>query len=771
MNPRHKKTSHRFFDIFDRYPREYFVFGFFLIFFFAIVWEAFSYTVIKHDFYTQLAEQQQIGEVEVPVTRWTIYSNTGSGTVLATSVDLNDLAIDPQIEWNKEKLILFLTEILYKEMCYLQSYDTCYSDILRFLKISEIPWFVQQETFIKNKIYSQVRKRLAQDKITSVKIRDGLSPEDEKHILSWGISGVYPSVNGLYVNPEELQQRDMFVEKYVDTFGGDPDDIAHSVRQRDLRYIPILQKLSLLGSDEIEQYIQDEKSALEQEIIEKKDTVGGFIVLTPHQQRIYPERQVSAQIIWFLDNAGEGHYGLEWYFNEILRGNPGEQVRKKDSQGRTIDPITFDTKDFWALEGADIYTTIDRNVQKTVEELLERWVKRYKANQGTIVVIEPKTGKVLSLANYPSFDANSPWEVYELNKVNYEVYPNPETDLLGRTVFVEDVERWDPYFFEGEQIFLREATRKEYGDYEKEKYIYKNSIWSGVYQNGAISSLYEPWSIMKAITVAIGIDTGEILPTDMYNDIGKVTIDNFTIANVDSTCLGYNNFTHALSFSCNVGMIRIVQKIGKALMYKYLVDFGFSEPTGITLDGEVSGKISPYERWPTSKLLTTSYGLGMNATPLQIALAYSAIANGGIYMKPYIIDRITFADGKEITYTPQPIRRVIKQSTSQMVTDMLVTWVNEWVASNGAVPEYSIAGKTGTSQIAYRGGYESGAASTYGSFAGFAPAEDPQFVIVVKLDRPRTSQYGWQTSAYIFSEVATELLKYYKIPKNTDEEK
>jgi len=772
MNSRKKNTPlNKFFDFFDSYPREYFVFGFFFVFFLAIIWETFSYTVLNYNFYTDLAYKQQVGEVKVPVTRGTIYSapnlSIQDGTVFSTSVDLNDLAIDPQIEWDKQKLTLFLTNILYKEMCYLRSEKDCYNDMLRFLKVLEIPDFQSEESAVKEKILERVQQRVSQDKITSVKLRDALSPEEEQIIFSWNIQGVYPSEIGLYVNPEELTQKDIFADYYQNLFWGNTEDILYSIRQRDLRYIPIFQRLSLIGSDEILQYIEEESQALRQGVLEKEESIGGFIILTPHAQRIYPERTIAAQIIWFLDNAGKWHYGLEGYFDDLLKGNPGEQVNKKDIQGRAIDPISLEEDDIWALEWVDIHTTIDRNIQKTVERILEEGVKKYGANKGTVVIMDPFTGRVLSLANYPSFDPNNPGEVYELKKVNYGEYPNPETDLLGKTVFVEDVERGQWFIYNGSKIFLREAEREEYTDYSKTKYIYKNNFGAGVYQNDAISSLYEPWSIMKSITVATGIDTGEIKPYDMYTDQGKLTIDNFTISNVDKECLGYNSFLHALNFSCNVWMIRIVQKIGKALTYKYLMDFGFWEVTGITLDGEVSSKIDPYEKWPTSKLLTTSYGLWVTVTPLQMAAAYSVIANGGIYMKPYIVDKITFADGKEIIFKPEAERRVLKESTSEIVIKMLIDGVENWVAKAGAVPWYSVAGKTGTSQIVYKWKYEQGVGSTNGSFAWFVPAEDPKFVMIVKLERPRSSQYGGSTSAYMFSDIAKELLDYYSIPKKT----
>lgn len=770
MNPRKKQTLlDTFFDFFDKYPREYYAIAFFVLFFLSIVWHTFVYTVKNHDFYTELALNQQVWELEIPVTRWTIYSSPNASmvdwTVFSTSVDLNNIAIDPQIEWDKWKLAIFLSDLLYKEMCYLKDKNDCYNDMLRFLRVLEIPDFVHKKEYIQESILKKLTEKLAKNKITSVRLRESITSEDETKILTWGIVWVYPGSSWLYVNPEELTQVDLFAQKYVELFWWNISDIKHLVRSRDLRYIPIYQKLSLISSDEVEQYIEDERQALGQWVIEKSESIGGFIILNPHAQRIYPERSAWAQIIWFLDNGGVGHYWLEGYFDDVLRWNPGELVSKKDIKWRNIDPVSFGSEDIDALEGIDIQTTIDRNVQIKVEKILEAWVKKYNANKWTVVVLQPKTGKILSLANYPSYDPNNPWEVYDLKKVNYWEYPEPEFDLLWKTVFVEDFERGEKFIYDGSEIYLRLAEREEYVDYEKTKYIYKNDFWAWVYRNDAISSLYEPWSVMKAITVAIGIDTGEIKSYDFYNDIGSVTIDNFTISNVDKKCLWYNTFNHALAYSCNIGMIRIVQKVWKALVHKYFVDFWFAQSTGVTLDGEVSSKIDPYEKWPTSKLLTSSYGLWVSVTPLQMASSYATIANGGVQMKPYIVDTITYNDGRQIVYEPEPLRRVLKESTAETVTDMLVYSVDHGVANNGAVEWYSVAGKTGTAQIAYKWKYETWVASTNWSFAWFAPAEDPQFVILVKLERPRTSQYGWSTSAFIFSEIASELLEYYGIPK------
>ncbi|NDK09039.1 hypothetical protein EOM39_07425, partial [Candidatus Gracilibacteria bacterium] len=298
----------------------------------------------------------------------------------------------------------------------------------------------------------------------------------------------------------------------------------------------------------------------------------------------------------------------------------------------------------------------------------------------------------------------------------------------------------------------------------------KNDFGAGVYQNDAVSGLYEPGSIMKSFTVAIGLDSAEMGRYDMYQDNMELTIDNFTIRNVGVQCKGFKSFNNALIFSCNVGMIRIVQRIGKALLHSYQEDFGFGEPTNITLDGEVFSQLPNYEKRSKAQMYTMSYGLGISVTPLQLATAYSVLANGGIYIKPNIIKSIKTPSGKVITFKPEKVRRVIKESSAKIITSMLVDSVDNGFAKNGKVEGYSMAGKTGTAQIAYKGGYEDGVGATTGSFAGYGPAEDPKFVIIMKIERPRTTAFGGESSAYMFAEISKFLLDYYGIPSKPKKE-
>lgn len=761
-----------FFKIFDIYPREYFIIGFFLFASFSIITTVFSYTITNHTFYKDLADKQQLSEVKIPVTRGTIYSATNSGTVLSTSVDLYDVAVDPQMVGDKTKLKNFLRDLVYKQICYLNSENDCYNNLLKFLGLLEIPNFRKDETIIKSMIDDQLEKKLSKTRVTNVLLAEAIDTEKSIQILNLSMKGVYVNENNVYLNPEEIVDTDNVVKQLSTILQMAPEDVKKAATKRDVQYVPIIPRISIELSDEIKKYLDEEKQAMKKGMLDEKDTIGNFIILNPQASRFYPEKEVASQIVWFVDNAGVGHYGLEWYFNDILAGSSGKIVSRKDIAWRIIDPISMDKDDILS-SGADIYTTIDRNVQRKVEEILAAWVKSYRANKASIVVMDPHTWEIIAMASAPSFDPNSPWDVYELEKVTYQKYPNPALDLLWKVVFVEDNVQGKEHLYDGKKLLLREATKEEITNTALVKYKYKNDLWAEAYKNDAVSGLYEPGSIMKALTVSTGIDTGEIKRYDMYNDTWEVKIDNFTIKNVSKWCLGYKSFGNAIDFSCNVWMIRIAQRIGKALLYQYLNDFGLWKLTWITLDGETTGNITPYEKWSTAQLFTSSYGLWIGATPLQMAAAYSIIANGWVYVRPMIVKRIQYENGKEVDYKPEITQRVIKESTSKTVTAMLIESVVKGVAKSWWVPWFTIAWKTGTAQIARPGWYEIGPASTIASYAWFAPAEDPKFVIIVKLERSRVDQFWSTTAAIMFKDLATYLFDYYSIPQRavTDSKK
>lgn len=742
---------------------------FFVLFFLTIVKTLFSYTVLNYDYYNWLADSQQIWKVTVPVNRWTIMSWWEKNTVLGTSLHLYDLAVDPQIVWDKDKLSNFLVDIVYNESCLDKSDILCKTNITKYLKILEIENYQNDEKFIKKILKDKIVDKLLQTKVTSVLIEKELSAEEITQIKNLNIKWLYPNDKYLYVNPEEFNNTDDNVKKLSKIMWTNEERLKNLTRKRELRYIPIINKLSIDSSDYITSYIKDEKDALSRWILLEEKSISWFFIMTPVPNRYYPEWNLASQVIWFVDNAWVWNYWVEWYFNDILKWNNWEIISRKDINGRIIDPISLNQEDLiW--EWVEIVTTIDRNIQRKVEQLLEAWVNKYRANKWSIIVMDPKTWNILAMANYPSYDLNNFGDVYELEKVRYSQFPNPATDLLWFPIYVEDTENGTKFIYDNKEILLREATREELWDMALVKYRYKNGYWSQVYTNDIISALYEPGSVMKTITVAAWIDTWEINKNSMYQDNWFVEIDTFRISNVAEQCKGYHNFSNALNFSCNIWMIRIAQKVWKVLMYQYYDEFGFSKLTWIDLQWEVTSKVEPWEKWSQAWLFTRSYWLWIWVTQLQVAAAYNVIANGWIYVKPKIIDKIIYPDGREVIYKTEEQRRVVKESTSKIVTDMLYDWVENWVAWNWKVPWYALAAKSWTAQISYKWWYETWVWSTIWTFAWFWPVEDPKFTIIVKLERIRTSMYGWETSWFIFADVARYLFDYYKIPKKIEKE-
>lgn len=748
--------------LFQKYPREYYVFGFFWFFMLLIILEMFSFTVVNHWYYKDLAVKQQTSTTKTPVSRGSIFSDNEKWKVLASSVDLNDLAIDPSLEWNKTKLANFLSDIVYNEICYLKSANECRKALNKFLWVLETTDFRMNEVYLKDKILSRVNERISRTKVTSVLLKDNLSVEQAFELEKLNISGLYVNGTNLFVNPEEVVDQD-FVANRISLITSDEEStVKYLIRKRTLRYLLIQTKLSISTSEYVKTKLEEERQAFARGFLKREDMMSQFIIMSSNQHRYYPEDDMASTILWFVDNSWEWRYGIEWYYNHILKWKTSQSYAKKDIMWRLIEPLSLE--DQTGLAWANITLTIDRNVQKAVEDIIDVDIFDYQANNISVVIMDPKTGNVIAMASHPRFNPNSPGEAFELIKVTPEKYPNPLINLLGARVLAVDNINGDEYIYDGKKLFLREISRDEFTDPTLEKYVFANRQGGWVYKNDIIQDLYEVWSIFKPIVFAAWIDSWEIKRYDMYRDEWFVKIDNFKISNVATQCLWYNTFQNAMNYSCNVWMIRIAQKIWTSIFYKYIESFGIGKKTWITLEGEVFWRLEPYERWSRAQLFTTSFWLWINATMIQMAAAYSALANGWIYYKPQIVKSIDFTDGRSIVNKPEATHRVLKEETSKIMTEVLVDSVNHWVAKHGGVKWYSIAWKTWTAQIAYKWWYETWQASTRWFFAWYAPAEDPKFVMIIKLERPRTSLYGWETVARTFSRISQYLFNYYAIP-------
>ncbi len=268
---------------------------------------------------------------------------------------------------------------------------------------------------------------------------------------------------------------------------------------------------------------------------------------------------------------------------------------------------------------------------------------------------------------------------------------------------------------------------------------------------------YEPGSVMKALTMAGGLDLGAVTPASAYDDKGYADIGGRRLFNALGRAWGPTNMTQVLERSANAGAVFVASKLGAQRLYNEIGAFGLGRPTGVDLAGEIGGTVRPLAEWYPVDVGTAAFGQGLTATPMQLARVYAAIANGGTLYQPYVVASRRDADGEHRT-APAPLRRVISPSTASTLRDMLISSVDKGLAHGAALPGFSVAGKTGTAQIpAPDGRYVDD--QYISSFAGFAPANDPHMVVVVVLERPRSRLFGTTTAMQVFRGVAQDALR------------
>jgi len=280
-------------------------------------------------------------------------------------------------------------------------------------------------------------------------------------------------------------------------------------------------------------------------------------------------------------------------------------------------------------------------------------------------------------------------------------------------------------------------------------------------RNRAISWTYEPGSTMKAITIAAALDRGVVTPSTSYQDVGYAVIGGRTLCNAQCKVYGPTTVTQILARSQNAGAVFVAGKLGASDLNSYLQAFGFGQRTGVDLAAETGGIVRPLAEWYPVDLGTISFGQGLSITPLQLAAAYAAIANGGTLYRPYVVKGRRAADGEHRT-APVPVRRVISEETGATLRTMLTTTVDNGIANAAALKGYSVAGKTGTAQIPSDDGrYLDDAYIS--SFAGFVPASDPRFVVVIVIERPQTKLLGTITAMDAFHDLAIDVLRNARV--------
>ncbi|MBZ9577855.1 penicillin-binding protein 2 [Patescibacteria group bacterium] len=475
-------------------------------------------------------------------------------------------------------------------------------------------------------------------------------------ILATNIKGRY-----VFVSPQEIKEKEKTARTLSQIFNLEEELILEKLK-KDSLFEKIKSKIT-----------KEEEQAL------KEINLAG-VYLGEAVFREYPQRTTASQTIGFFGGGERGQYGIEGHYDDVLQGEEGIQEFNK---------------------GFDIFLTLDYNIQFMAEKLLESAKENLNIKGGQIIVLDPNSGKILALANFPNFDPNN------YSEVDFELF-----------------------------------------------------------QNSTVQKLFEPGSAFKPITMAAALEQEKITPKTTYIDTGKVKIGEHTIDNYNERVFGKQTMTEVLEKSINTGAVFVERQLGHELFLEYIDLFGFFEPTGIDLQGEEFSENREFKKGYEINFATASYGQGIEMTPIQLVRAFCAIANGGKLVRPYIVEKIV-ENGTMIETQPEiSSNQIISPKTASQLTAMLISVVENGFARAAKVPDYYIAGKTGTAQIPWstldidKRGYSQ---ETWQSFIGFVPAFSPRFLILIKLDNPgtKTAEYS---AVPIFKELAKYIIDYLEIP-------
>jgi len=486
----------------------------------------------------------------------------------------------------------------------------------------------------------------------------------------------------IWVVPHQVKDKNKLAGELSSYLDLSKDDIFGKINNDKLYIPPIKQGLVLDNAKKIED----------------QNFPGVYVM--PEYSRYYPEGSLASQLLGFVNGDGIGNYGFEGHYNEELKGKEGNVVGEKDTLGRMISLL--DQKD--PQDGISYVLTIDRSVQYFVEKKLNEAIKEYKADSGSVLIMDVKTGGILAMASSPSYDPN-----------NYS----------------------------------------KQADKDPSKFI-----------NPAISYLYEPGSVFKTISMASALDAGAVTSETEGTFSNYTVVDGYEIHTAEDKPFGRENMAQILQNSDNVGMVWVADKLGDNRLYDYIKKFGLLQKTGIDLDTEATGFTPPLDQWRNITRATVSFGQGISVTPIELLTAYAVIANNGKYIYPHMIDKMIMPDGTEKKVEKEEGEQVVSEQTAKEVREMLYSVVANGHSKKAGVPGFKVGAKTGTAQIPdpKKGGYltsDSGLGIYNHTLAGMAPTDDPQFVMIVKLEKPKTAKYAESTAAPLFGEIASFLLNYH----------
>jgi len=739
--------------LFNRIHVLLFFFGFFFI---AIVLQMINLQFFKSSYFRAKAEEGHLGYSEVQARRGDIMikdPHSGEYFRLATNISQPTLFADPTLIEDPGYVTDKLADLIF-DLDEAQERDAYRIRQLKRTLAADVTeeerGMLQPRTEeeLKVEFRQNFFEKISQKTRQSIILYQDPPVEMRALLKEKNLPGIQVSESSIIAYPAQIGDRDYVAQVLAPVVEISNERLAELLVGRN-RYVVLRDRIPSALEEEIRAMMKEDKDA------GRKQYAG--INFQDRTYRYYPEGELASQVIGFTAQSG-GVYGIEQSFDLTLRGKKGIFKTQLDAIGQQVivgDDLVIEP----AIDGDSVVLTIDRSIQMKVEQLLGKAVRDSRADSGLVLIMEPKTGKIISMAHYPTFDPNDFSDALvtedinlsaeELERITTVGEPGNETHYLNID--------YDSHY--RIQIFktLIDTGRTIYSKFQ-------NILGSGVYRNRAVSDIWEPGSIFKTVAMSIALDDGDVTPNTTFNDTGPIKVDEFEIHNAVNTYHGITTMRQVLEQSLNTGMAFVARKMGRELFGSYLGKFGFGERTDIEFENEHAGQFKDPSRWAESELITHAFGQGIAVTPIQMISALGALANKGVLMKPHIIEEIRKADGTVIPTEPEKVRQVISEKSAATISAMMVSVIENGGAKRAEVKGYHIGGKTGTAQTYKNGIPLTGPGTTIASFIGFAPIDDPKFVMLVKIDRPRTTIWADATAAPLFHDIAEFLFKYYNIP-------
>ena len=438
---------------------------------------------------------------------------------------------------------------------------------------------------------------------------------------------------------------------------------------------------------------------IDEETLEKiKALEAPGIHARPMRARYYPLGALASPVVGFVPSGEQGASG-QYGIEEFFDAQLRGETGRVEGYLNPFGKLIAALSDVTEpTDGSDVYLTLDYNIQRTLETRLAKVLEDYDAEGVQGIILEPRTGRILAMASLPSFDPNV------------------------------------------------------YGEVEH----------VGQFMNPAVQALFEPGSIFKPFTMATALDINVVSPELTYRDDGFVRVRDATIRNSSDRVEGVQTMTQVLEKSLNTGAVFALQRVPRGVWLEYLEKFALDEKTGISLPGEVTGTLRNLDEGGEVEFATSAFGQGIAVTPLAMLSGIAAVANDGILMHPYIVEKVVASDGSVSFEAKTQVRaRVIEAGPARQLTQMLVSVVEKGSGQRARLDGYFVAGKTGTAQVASSEGGYSG--KTTHSFVGYAPAFNPRFAFLVKIDNPQGVQYSEVSAGPVFHDVGSFILQYYNV--------